>query len=115
MYQSEEYIDNLRRMDKSYMQMEQYRRSKTKLDTPEYRKYRNRVATLTKTTYSQFKDIINPEGHTRAIAGVVGGYHLDHIISCREGFENNVTPEQISDVSNLQMLPWRDNVVKGRK
>jgi|DEB3_MinimDraft_2_1074329.scaffolds.fasta_scaffold12799_1 hypothetical protein len=114
MYESEDYIDTLRRMDKSYMQTEQYRQSKTKLDTPEYRKYRNRVATLTKATYNQFKDIINPEGHTRAIAGVEGGYHLDHIISCREGFENSMTPEEISDVSNLQMLPWRDNIVKGR-
>lgn len=115
MFECDEYINKLKSMDKSYMQTEQYRQTKTKLDTPEYRKYRNRVATLTKITYNQYKDIINPEGHTRAIAGVAGGYHLDHVISCREGFESNMPPEQISDVSNLQMLPWRDNIVKGRK
>ena len=114
-FQCEDYINTLRSMDKSYMQTDQYRQSKRKPDTPEYRKYRNRVATLTKRTYNQYKDTINPEEYTRSIAGVVGGYHLDHIVSCREGFESSMTPEQISDVSNLQMLPWRDNVVKGRK
>lgn len=115
MVQNESYINNLKNVDKSYMQTEKYRAAKRKLDTPEYRRYRNRVSTLTKQTYQKYKDVINPNNYKRTIAGVDEGYHLDHKISCREGFDNNMAPELISDVSNLQMLPWLENVRKGRK
>lgn len=115
MYTSSEYIAKLKNMDKSYMKTDDYRSSKRRLDTPEYRKYKNRVATLTKYVYEQNKDIINPKNLKRTIAGVDGGYHLDHIVSCREGFERGIPPEIISSVDNLQMLPWRENIMKGRK
>ena len=115
MHRSEDYIAMLKNIDRSYMQTEQYRQTKRKPDTPEYRKYRNRVSSLTRRTYDQHKNIINPNQYPRTIAGVDGGYHLDHKISCREGFEKNMTPEQISEVTNLQMLPWLENVTKGCK
>ena len=115
MYHSEEYINMLKNIDRSYMQTERYRETKRKIDTPEYRKYRNRVSTLTRQTYQKYKDSINPNNYKRTIAGIEGGYHLDHKVSCREGFENNMAPELISEVDNLQMLPWLENVKKGSK
>ena len=115
MYISEEYHNILKNVDKSYMKSEQYRKTKSKEDTPEYRKFRNRVANLTEYVYNENMSKINPNNYMRTLAGIDGGYHLDHIISCREGFDKGYTPEQISDVTNLQMLPWRDNVVKGKK
>lgn len=112
---NEEYKNKLRTVDRSYMKTEQYRNSLMKQDTPAYRRYRNKVTKLTEQTYIMHKEKINPNNYIRSVAGVEGAYHLDHIISCRIGFDNDIPPEIISNVDNLQMLPWRDNVVKGKK
>lgn len=40
------------------------------------------------------------------------GYHLDHKISIKHGFENNISPETIGDISNLQMLHYSENSAK---
>lgn len=42
-----------------------------------------------------------------------GGWHLDHIVSVRTGFERGTPPEEIAHISNLQMLPAIDNIRKG--
>lgn len=39
-------------------------------------------------------------------------WHLDHIVSIRDGFVNNIPPYIIGNIHNLRMLPWRDNIVK---
>lgn len=111
---NEEYKTKLKSVDRSYMQTEKYKKTLLKDDTPAYRRYRNKVTKLTEKTYIMHKEKINPNNHTRSVAGMEGAYHLDHIISCRFGFDNNIAPEVISDVNNLQMLPWRDNVMKGK-
>jgi len=51
----------------------------------------------------------------RGINGEDGAYTLDHIYSIRKGFNNNVPPDEIGTISNLQMLPWLDNIIKGWK
>jgi len=84
-------------------------------DDPIYRdfkKYRNRVAVRTERTYQQFKEEINPNDFPRGKAGVDGAYHLDHIVTVREGFERQIPVEEISDKENLQMLPWLENIQK---
>jgi hypothetical protein len=43
------------------------------------------------------------------------GYHLDHIIPVSYGYANNIPPEAIADISNLQMLPYDENIKKGNK
>lgn len=80
----------------------------------EYRKYRNRLANLTEKTYNAHKEEINPNDYKRAVAGVEDAYHLDHIIPAKFGFDNNIPPEVLAEKNNLQMLPWRDNIVKGK-
>ena len=98
--------------DKSYMQTEKYRLSKTKSTTPAYQKYRGRVDRLTQKNYNMYKDVVNPDNFPRTVSGVKGGYQLDHIIPVKHGFDNNIPPETISEVSNLRMLPWKDNLKK---
>lgn len=80
----------------------------------EYRKYANRARAATEQTYKKNKRTINPKNLLRVKAGR-SGYQLDHIISVKMGFLNNIPVEVIASVENLQMLPWRDNVRKGWK
>ena len=40
-------------------------------------------------------------------------YHIDHIVSIRFGYLNNIPAEQIASIENLQMLPMKENMDKG--
>ena len=78
----------------------------------EYRKYANRVHWLTKKTYQEHESEINPDGYVRTLCGVDGGYQLDHKLSIRDGFLQNIPEETLSHKDNLQMLPWKLNRTK---
>lgn len=80
-----------------------------------YSSYRNRLANITEKTYNEFKEDINPHNYVRGLAGIDGVYHLDHIIPAKFGFENGIPPEVLGSKDNLQMLPWRVNIIKGSK
>ncbi len=49
---------------------------------------------------------------TRGLAGIEGAHHVDHKVSIKYGFENNIPPYIIGNINNLEMLPWRDNLYK---
>ena len=51
----------------------------------------------------------------RALAGVDGGYHLDHKFSISAGFAENIPPELIGSMNNLEFTPWEVNVKKQSK
>lgn len=53
--------------------------------------------------------------HKRGMSGISGKYHLDHIISIRFGFDNNIDPEIIGDIKNLRFIPWKQNLKKSSK
>ncbi len=99
--------------DKSYMKTEAYSKAKSKSDTPAYKRYKNRAHKLAEQTYVEHKQIINPNGYPRTLCGVDGGWQLDHVKSVRQCFDEGLTPEQASDLSNLTMLPWKENLLKG--
>jgi hypothetical protein len=101
-------------IDKTYMQGDSYRNSLSKESTPEYKRYSSRVHRLTKRIYEKYKNMINPNNYPRGLAGIDGIYHLDHILSIRHGFDNNISPEEIAKLENLQMLPWKENISKGK-
>jgi hypothetical protein len=79
----------------------------------EWKQYSYTARTLTERNYRSNKHTINPNNYTRATSG--DGYHLDHIMPVIYGFCNDIPPEEIAAVNNLQMLPWRDNISKGGK
>lgn len=81
----------------------------------EFKRYRDRVTKLTEEIYERNIDIINPNKRPRTKAGVDGGYQLDHIIPVSYGFKNDLPIEEIAKLENLQMLPWRENIIKGSK
>lgn len=112
MNQSEYFKEKLSTIDRSYMQTEEYRKTLMKDSTPAYKKYAGKVHRLTQKIYEQYKNVINPNDYPRTVCGIEGGYQLDHIISIKFGFDNNIPPEVLSEKENLRMLPWKENLKK---
>lgn len=42
-------------------------------------------------------------------------WHLDHVLSIHEGFRRGLPPESVACLSNLRMIPWKDNMMKHTK
>lgn len=87
-------------------------RQKRNLLLTEYKQYSRMVHRLSQKIYEQNIDIINPNRYPRTLCGVHGGWQLDHIIPIKECFNNGVSAELASDVTNLRMLPWKDNLMR---
>ena len=77
----------------------------------EYERYRKKVRHLSDKVFKEHHDEINPLHHKRGMHS----YHLDHITPIIEGFVQGLTPEFMARKENLQMLPAKDNLSKGRK
>lgn len=80
--------------------------------TPEYKKYARQVHGLSQKMYEEHKQIINPNNYPRTLCGVENGWQLDHITPIKECFEKGLTPQEAAQVSNLRMLPWKDNLMR---
>ena len=66
--------------------------------------YMSQVENFTKDSWYYSYSRINPDGLERGKE-----YHLDHIYSRKEGFDNNVPPEVIGHWTNLRLLPAKLN------
>jgi len=82
-----------------------------KQSLPAQKRYRNEVDRLTKQQPLHQLEHYDKRGPN----GKDGAYTLDHIISVAFGFKNSIPPEEIASISNLRMIPWKDNIVKGWK
>jgi hypothetical protein len=69
------------------------------------------VRSMTKKTYKQYKNIINPNNLKISF----NTYHIDHKFSVAEGFRNNLPPEILSAKENLQILTQHNNLSKQDK
>lgn len=79
---------------------------------PAWKRYYNKVQRITNQQPIQLLENYNKRG--RAKAGT-DAYHLDHIISIKYGFDNNIDPYNIGNISNLRMIPWIENLKKSSK
>lgn len=79
---------------------------------PEFERYKFLVDHFTRN--ANLASLENSNKRGRAKNGVQS-YHLDHIYSVFDGFNNNVPPEIIGDISNLRYIPWYENVSKNYK
>jgi hypothetical protein len=79
-------------------------------DLKKYKDYKKLVYKLSNIQYNLHKDKINPHNYPRTIMGIDEGWQLDHIKSVKDCFIEGLTPEQSSEISNLRMLPWKDNL-----
>jgi hypothetical protein len=112
--QNKEYREKLRKADKSYMQSEKYKNTLRKENVPEYKRFQRQVIRETEKTYANYIELINPQRHPRTLCGVSGGWQLDHIKSIRSCFDDGMSIQEASRKENLQMLPWLDNLLKGK-
>jgi len=81
-------------------------------NTTHYKKYCNKVRRLTEKNYVKYQNIINPSNYPRTLCGVEDGYQIDHKLSVRFCYDNNISEEVCSSVDNLQMLEWFKNLNK---
>ncbi len=89
-----------------YETYDQYRES-----LPEWKKYKIDVWRVTKQQPLHLLENFDQRG----VNGEEGAYTLDHKISIKKGFIENISPEEIGHIDNLQMLPWEENITKGWK
>lgn len=72
------------------------------------RKYYSSVRSFTlKNFKQQIKELPNFELSGKM--GIKGAYQLDHKVSIKYGFENNIPPEIVGHICNLEMIPWEQN------
>lgn len=68
-----------------------------------------------KITRQQDIRILENYDKLRGLCGVDGAYQLDHIIPVSVGYEQNIAPATIGHISNLQIIPWKDNLLKSNR
>lgn len=76
----------------------------------EFKLYRRRVCYFTHK--QDLRSLSNY--HLRGNIGFKeGAYHIDHKVSIKTGFENNIPPFIMGDIVNLEMIPGKSNISKG--
>jgi hypothetical protein len=83
--------------------------TQSKLDSKNYKKYREAVDFITARTYAIHKDLIDPTDLRS------NHWHLDHKFSVRAGFLHNVDPKIIGGLQNLEIISGKQNVTKNAK
>jgi hypothetical protein len=83
-------------------------------DITRFTGYMREVRALSEETYNRNLSKINPHGYKRALSGVAGAWHLDHKVPIIECFRRGWDPKKAASIDNLQMLPWVDNLSKGK-
>jgi hypothetical protein len=78
-------------------------KSKKKKPTSKFTLYKEKVMELTEKVKHLIEGIENRGWHK---------YHIDHKISIKWGFDNNIPPKHIAHIDNLRMMWWRDNFNK---
>jgi len=68
------------------------------------------VRALTERNFRFFPSVVNPKMKKRGFKA----NHIDHIYSISEGFKNSINPFHIAHPCNLEMIPAKKNVKKGK-
>ncbi len=72
--------------------------------------YKKEVRMLTERVYKNNKHVINPNNLLRGMTN----YHLDHIIPIWYGFKHNLSAALLSNIKNLRILWWQENLNRNK-
>jgi predicted DNA-binding protein YlxM (UPF0122 family) len=97
--------------DHIYLKKTGYTYEEFQKKIPEFKKYYQKVKVITESQNLSLLENIEKRGR----AGKVGAFHVDHMYSIIEGFRNNIEPEIIGNIFNLEMIPWELNLIKQGK
>jgi hypothetical protein len=75
--------------------------------------YTTAVRNLTRRNYRCHTALINPKGRLVAATGTPGGHHIDHVVPLSLCFRYNVPIAPAAAPANLQVIPWRINLMRG--
>ena len=81
------------------------------LRRPKFFTYKSNVMSITR---RQNLRLLDHYDKPRTLAGESGGYQLDHIITIKDGFSNNINPHIIGNIRNLRFITWEENLKKNR-
>lgn len=84
-------------------------------DLDQRKKYYRQVRKLTKQQPIHQLKNYNKLITNRGLNGTNGAYQLDHIIPVSRGYEQGLPPEKVADLTNLQIIPWKDNLLKSNR
>ncbi len=81
-----------------------------------FKEYRKIVNRLTRNVYIKYKTLLNPNDLPLAKLGShLNAHNIDHIISAKYCFVNDIPPELCASVENLRVMPALDNMMKYSK
>jgi hypothetical protein len=80
-----------------------------------WKTYKAEVMKVSRKSYKLYKDIINPNNLAIGNSGVEGAHHKDHIVSILNCYNAKVPVELAGHYTNLQMLPWSENLLHKAK
>ena len=85
---------------------------KPEYNLKKFHDYKRAVYRQSEITYKNNIDKINPNRYPRTRMGVDGGWQLDHIKPVNNCFKEGMSIVEASDMSNLRMLPWKENLMR---
>lgn len=83
-------------------------------ENSDFNMYSKLVRFYSEREYQLYKEYINPYNKERGKYSNSNLHHLDHIISIKHGFDNNIPIYIMSSQFNLQLLLVEDNCKKGQ-
>lgn len=78
-----------------------------------YKKYKAEVSQYTTLYFKKELEKLK-EGKLMGLCGVEGAHQVDHLISIKYGFDNNIHPSIIGHICNLSIKPWKENRKKDK-
>lgn len=91
------------------------RRKISEEDYKDYQKYKRAVYSASRKIYNQNINLLNPDGLLLGRSGTPGAYQIDHKIPISMGYELKIPVMVMSVLENLQLMPWKDNLIKSNK
>jgi len=106
---TDSHIKKMRAVKAGYQTWEEYKQK-----YPKKKAYQNEVHRLTRKQPLHLLENYDKLEKNWGVNGTKGAYQIDHIKSIDKCWKDGTPPEQCSDLSNLQIITWKDNLRKNR-